>query len=243
MFAIINYEVKPPRRRLGGFFLATPLQYLYLQDIIKDMKNITQPLKVVALALVLSVGISYVSAWTAPTVTPPNGNVAAPVNTGSTAQTKTGNITANYLFASSESNAPVFKDSNDSAYFVNPNGDSVLWNAFAKGDVCSGYGSGSQKCLSAMNSGVTSLTAGSGISLSGSTGTVTVSSTSGAAPTKGGVIGGCDETGNFFLNGIPSCWGGAYNGGGGCGLLPGTSLHAATVNSNGQPVTFLCIKD
>ena len=56
------------------------------------MKNITQPLKVIALALVLSLGISYVSAWTAPTATPPSSNVAAPINVGSTAQTKTGDI-------------------------------------------------------------------------------------------------------------------------------------------------------
>ena len=116
------------------------------------MKNITQPLKVIALALVLSVGISYVSAWTAPTATPPSSNVAAPINVGSTAQTKTGNLTANYLAASSESNAPVFKDSNDPTnFFVNPNGDSILWNAYAKGDVCSGWGSGSQKCLSTVS--------------------------------------------------------------------------------------------
>ncbi len=56
------------------------------------MKNITQLLKLIALALVLSIGISYVSAWTTPTVMPPNGNVAAPINVGSTAQTKTGDI-------------------------------------------------------------------------------------------------------------------------------------------------------
>ena len=54
------------------------------------MKNITQTIKIVGTALVLSVGISYVSAWTAPTVTPPNGNVAAPVNISNTAQYKSG---------------------------------------------------------------------------------------------------------------------------------------------------------
>lgn len=53
-------------------------------------KNIIQSLKIVTLALVISVGISYVSAWTAPTVTPPNGNASAPVNVGSIAQTKVG---------------------------------------------------------------------------------------------------------------------------------------------------------
>ena len=56
------------------------------------MKNITQSLKLIILALALSIGISYVSAWTAPTATPPSSNVAAPINVGSTAQTKTGDI-------------------------------------------------------------------------------------------------------------------------------------------------------
>ena len=56
------------------------------------MKNITQLLKLIALALVLSIGISYVSAWTTPTVMPPNGNVAAPINVGGTTQTKTGDL-------------------------------------------------------------------------------------------------------------------------------------------------------
>lgn len=56
------------------------------------MKNISQSLKVVMIALVLSVGISYVSAWTAPTVTPPNGNVSAPINVSGTAQAKAGTL-------------------------------------------------------------------------------------------------------------------------------------------------------
>ncbi|KKS58205.1 MAG: PE-PGRS family protein [Candidatus Nomurabacteria bacterium GW2011_GWA2_42_41] len=54
------------------------------------MKNIIQALKIIALALVLSFGISYVYAWTAPTVTPPGGNVSAPINTSATAQYKDG---------------------------------------------------------------------------------------------------------------------------------------------------------
>lgn len=54
------------------------------------MKNITQSLKVIALALVLSFGLSYVYAWTAPTVTPPGGNVSAPINTSGATQLKDG---------------------------------------------------------------------------------------------------------------------------------------------------------
>lgn len=61
------------------------------------MKNITQALKVIALAVVLSFGLSYVYAWTAPTATPPGGNVSAPINTSGTAQTKTGALTVGGL--------------------------------------------------------------------------------------------------------------------------------------------------
>lgn len=163
------------------------------------MNNIINSLKIVSLALILSVGISYVSAWTAPTATPPGGNTSAPLNVSSTAQTKVGDITANYLTASSESNAPVFKDTSNPAYFVNPNGDSVLANIYAT-TICFGA-----DCKTAWPSaGVTSLTAGSGISLSGSTGAVTISSTGNGtglsgplAPLKGKTISctGCSTTG------------------------------------------------
>ncbi len=45
------------------------------------------------LALLLTFGLSYAyAAWSEPTATPPGGNVAAPINTGSAAQTKTGSL-------------------------------------------------------------------------------------------------------------------------------------------------------
>ncbi len=45
------------------------------------------------IALVLTFGLSYAyAAWSEPTATPPGGNVAAPINTGSAAQTKTGSL-------------------------------------------------------------------------------------------------------------------------------------------------------
>lgn len=56
--------------------------------------KILTALKIITLAIVLSLGLSFVYAWTAPTMTPPGANVAAPINTGSTAQTKTGLFTA-----------------------------------------------------------------------------------------------------------------------------------------------------
>jgi hypothetical protein len=57
------------------------------------MKNIIKPLGIPALALVVALSVSCaVSAWTAPTATPPNGNTAAPLNISSSEQTKTGNL-------------------------------------------------------------------------------------------------------------------------------------------------------
>lgn len=46
------------------------------------MKNIFQSFKIISLAVVLSFGLSYALAWTAPTATPPAGNVSAPINVG-----------------------------------------------------------------------------------------------------------------------------------------------------------------
>lgn len=59
------------------------------------MHKYTQALKISALAIVLSFGLSYVYAWTAPTATPPNGNISAPINTSAVSQTKAGDIAIN----------------------------------------------------------------------------------------------------------------------------------------------------
>ncbi|OIO30968.1 hypothetical protein AUJ77_01355 [Candidatus Nomurabacteria bacterium CG1_02_43_90] len=60
-------------------------------------KQIISALKVISLSLILAFGVSYVSAWTAPTVTPPGGNVAQPINVSSAPQTKTGSLTTGSL--------------------------------------------------------------------------------------------------------------------------------------------------
>ncbi|MDO8603991.1 MAG: hypothetical protein Q7K40_01085 [bacterium] len=67
------------------------------------MKSILQHLKVIILAIVLSFGLSYVYAWTAPTATPPSGNVSAPLNTSATSQTKAGPLVVGSLDAGSGS--------------------------------------------------------------------------------------------------------------------------------------------
>ena len=60
--------------------------------------NILNIAKVSLLAIVLSFGLSYVYAWTAPTATPPTGNVSAPLNTSGTTQTKIGGLTLGALY-------------------------------------------------------------------------------------------------------------------------------------------------
>ncbi|OIP65225.1 MAG: hypothetical protein COV32_02800 [Candidatus Yonathbacteria bacterium CG10_big_fil_rev_8_21_14_0_10_43_136] len=61
--------------------------------------NITNAIKVSALAVILSLGLSFVYAWTAPTNQPPAGNVSAPINTSATAQTKAGDFSVGGLLS------------------------------------------------------------------------------------------------------------------------------------------------
>ncbi len=55
-------------------------------------KDIIQTLKILLAAAVLSMGISYVYAWTAPPQAPPAGNTPAPLDSGGTPQYKTGKL-------------------------------------------------------------------------------------------------------------------------------------------------------
>ena len=49
---------------------------------------------VLSVALTMAIGANYLyAAWSGPTATPPGGNVAPPINTSATAQTKTGDLT------------------------------------------------------------------------------------------------------------------------------------------------------
>lgn len=63
------------------------------------MHKIINATKTIVLALVLSFGLSYVYAWTAPTLNPPAGNVSAPINTSATLQQKSGDFTVANLVA------------------------------------------------------------------------------------------------------------------------------------------------
>jgi len=57
----------------------------------------------------------YIFAWQEPSQIAPGGNVATPLNTGSLPQSKSGSISA-----------PIFYDSQDSNYYLNPDGESNL---------------------------------------------------------------------------------------------------------------------
>src|SRR3989344_2487882 len=98
-------------------------------------KQIFSALRVSALAIVLSFGLSYVYAWTAPTATPPTGNVSAPINTSATAQTKAGGLTFGSLY--NGNNGTINGASNPLRLIVN---NGLLEPALTLGYYSSGYG-------------------------------------------------------------------------------------------------------
>ncbi|MBU2579531.1 hypothetical protein KKF19_00955 [Patescibacteria group bacterium] len=75
---------------------------------------------IVAIASVFWVN-GLILAWTTPVSAPPGSNVAAPLNVGSTAQTKSGS-----LISSSDMRAPIFYDQNNTGYYVDPAGMSNM---------------------------------------------------------------------------------------------------------------------
>ncbi len=61
------------------------------------MNKPLQQAKVIALGIVIAFTASYALAWTGPTALPPNGNVPAPLNVGTTTQAKLGDLVLNGL--------------------------------------------------------------------------------------------------------------------------------------------------
>lgn len=59
-------------------------------------ENILNYIKIGSLAVIISVGLSYALAWTGPTLPPPEGNVAAPINASASSQNKTGKLGLGY---------------------------------------------------------------------------------------------------------------------------------------------------
>jgi hypothetical protein len=95
--------------------------------------------KLKSLALILGVLIMsflvgylvFAQIWQEPTAAPPGGNRPAPLNVGLTDQTKQG-----ALFIGGGVTAPVFKDSGDTTYFIDPTGQAgTYYSAFLKGHI------------------------------------------------------------------------------------------------------------
>jgi hypothetical protein len=66
-------------------------------------------------------------AWTEPTSAPPGGNIPAPINVGSQAQTKQGPLTTvGALTSNTALYSPIFYDLDNTSWYVNPSGTSVF---------------------------------------------------------------------------------------------------------------------
>ena len=190
------------------------------------MKNITQSLKVIALALVLSFGISYVYAWTAPTQTPPLGNVAAPINTSGVTQYKVGAFGVEGLIRG-YSNIQADTQIKSPKYCI---GTSCITAWTQAGTV---------------SSAITNLSAGTGITLSPNpiTTTGTVSANTSVLQTR--VTGTCavgQAVTAINANGTVTC--GSAGGGGGLGInqtwqdvLASRALNTIYQNNTGNPIS------
>lgn len=74
------------------------------------MKKRVSNLCLIIAVFIMSFAVGYkVLSWTGPTGTAPASNTAAPINVSSTAQTKSGNLSA-----------AIFYDADDTAYYINP---------------------------------------------------------------------------------------------------------------------------
>src|ERR1035437_75310 len=63
-------------------------------------KVIIENVRLMLLAAIFSLGLGVAFAWTGPTFAPPGGGMSAPINSGSTGQTKQGNLFISGLDAS-----------------------------------------------------------------------------------------------------------------------------------------------
>jgi hypothetical protein len=86
---------------------------------------------VIVIGVFVGISLQFVYAWVGPPsgVTPPGGNVGAPVTTGNVAQTKAGALTV-----IGELKAPYLLDTDNASYYVDPTGWSVFNNTWSTGD-------------------------------------------------------------------------------------------------------------
>ena len=99
----------------------------------KIPKHILFWFSALVMGLLFGSALQIALAWTVPSATPPGSNVAPPLNTSAADQTKTGSLIINgdgkFIRASH------FSDQNNTGYYLDPNGSSVLNNVTAGGAI------------------------------------------------------------------------------------------------------------
>ncbi len=83
---------------------------------------------IIIASFVVGLSLQLVHAWTEPTLTAPNGNLGAPINTGASTQTKSG-----ALYINGGVIAPIIWDTDNTAYYLNPFGTSQISSLYANG--------------------------------------------------------------------------------------------------------------
>jgi hypothetical protein len=132
-------------------------------------KEIIHTTKILITAFILSLGISTIYAWTAPTQAPPAGNTLAPVNVGATIQVKSGALGVAAFTANNASfTGKVGIGTTNPGSKLEVNG---YITATVGNDICISGGN----CLSSVGSGgtITSISEGTGIDLNPNTITTT----------------------------------------------------------------------
>ncbi|MFZ2226085.1 MAG: hypothetical protein WA064_01040, partial [Candidatus Moraniibacteriota bacterium] len=96
----------------------------------KNTNKITSTSRAIIATIIISLSPQFTHAWTEPTLTAPNGNLGAPINTSATTQTKTGtlSVTGGVI-------TPLIWDTNNTLYYLNPFGASQISSIFANGGI------------------------------------------------------------------------------------------------------------
>ncbi|MBU1255826.1 hypothetical protein KKH35_03070, partial [Patescibacteria group bacterium] len=88
-------------------------------------KQINQTIIYFSIIIIAIASIFWVNglilAWSPPSASPPSSNVSPPLNTGSSSQTKSGSLISN-----TDIRAPIFYDQDNTGYYLNPAGASIL---------------------------------------------------------------------------------------------------------------------